>query len=228
MTVTQGTGAPHLTVVGAGQRPADGQGIRALLADGSAAIAVGSLVAGGFVTETMKSLATGEKPGRLWFVFFTALGLVIMALGFWLRRRSRLGVHVGIVVNAVDARRGRARAEQRDQQAERFSQSSAAVTLKAEIELSGDAAEDRKLICLHGCDGNVDGYADARMRFPTDVDEHRHRANTGRSGNGMPLQVGPDHLFDCLPVWLVTEQSDIEGHFATAPFWPQGKRICPP
>ncbi|SNY25348.1 hypothetical protein SAMN05421748_102321 [Paractinoplanes atraurantiacus] len=118
------------------------------MTDGSAAIAVGGLIAGTFATETAKTVMTGEKPGRFWFAVAVLAGLAVMGLGFWLRHRSRMGLRVGIIVNAVDAHRGSARAEQRNQQAERFSQNSAAVTLKAEIALSDDPSRDRELVDL--------------------------------------------------------------------------------
>ncbi len=116
--------------------------------DGSAAIAIGGLFAGTFLTEMGKSVMTGEKPGRFWFVVAVVGGLAVMGLGFWLRHRARMGLRVGIIVNAVDAHRGYARAEQRNQHAERFSHGSAAVTLKAQIELSTDPTRNRELVDL--------------------------------------------------------------------------------
>jgi hypothetical protein len=148
MTTVERSDTPRLTVVGAGGQPVGAKGLRALGADGSAFIAVGGLVAGTFLTEAGKSVMTGEEPGRVWFVMAVIVGLVAMAVGFWLRHQARIGLRVGIIVNAVDVHRGRARAEQRDQQAERFSLGSAAVTLKAEIELSGDPVRDRELVDL--------------------------------------------------------------------------------
>lgn len=62
------------------------------------------------------------------------------------RDRARRQVRVGIVVTATDARRGLARAQQLDQQAETFSLNTCAVTLKTAAAISGDGVRDRELI----------------------------------------------------------------------------------
>lgn len=137
-------GKPRLTVVGSSE-PAKSQGWQAVL-DGTAAVAIGGIGAGGFGVEAVKSLVTGEVTGRGWFVAGLAVGLALVGVGLWLRERARQRVRVGIVVTASDARRGQARARQLDQQAERFSQSTCTVTLKTSIELPGDGRWDQELV----------------------------------------------------------------------------------
>jgi hypothetical protein len=143
----QGTnGSPRLTVVGSGNAARGGEGIWATLLDGTAATTVGGIVAGGFGIEALKSLMTGEGAGRWWFFLGCAAGFGLVVLGFWLRGQARRQVRVGIVVSAMDARRGLARARQLDQQAETFSRDTCSVTLKTDAEMSGDGARDRDLI----------------------------------------------------------------------------------
>ncbi len=72
--------------------------------------------------------------------------MALVALGFWLRGQARRRLRVGIVVTATDARRGLARAQQLDQQAEMFSRDTCTVTLKTAAELSGDGVRDRDLV----------------------------------------------------------------------------------
>ncbi len=137
---------PRLTVVGSGRSTDRAGGLWAAVLDGSAAIAAGGAVAGGFGVEALKSVMTGDQAGRWWFFLGCACGLALIVLGFWLRGQARRQVRIGIVVTAVDARRGLARARQLNQQAETFSQNTCAVTLKTEVELSGDGARDRVLV----------------------------------------------------------------------------------
>lgn len=125
---------PQLTVVGSNEvHPAEG--LRAFLADGTAASTVGGIVAGGFGVEAFKSFAAEEPAGRWWFVGVFLAGLVLVAIGLVQRARARRRVKVGVVVTAVDERRGASRARQLDQQAEAFSRGACGVTLRAKVEL---------------------------------------------------------------------------------------------
>jgi len=133
------------TVVGARSAARHTQGFRASIADGTASIAVGGVIAGGFGVEAAKSLLTSEPAGRWGFVLGSAIGLGLIALGFWLRRHGRRE-RIGIVVTATDRQRGSARAQQLDGQAEAFSRQAHAVTLKATAELTGDAVRDREAV----------------------------------------------------------------------------------
>lgn len=114
--------------------------------DGTAAIALGGAVAGGFGIEAVKSVMTGVAAGRWWFFLGCAAGLAVVVAGFWLRGQARRRVRVGIIVTATDVRRGLARAHQLDQQAEMFSRDTCKVTLKTAAELSGDGVRDRELV----------------------------------------------------------------------------------
>jgi SMODS-associated and fused to various effectors sensor domain len=113
---------------------------------GTVLVTVGGLMAGGFGVEAAKSFLRGEAVGRWWFVLAFVAGLSFVVLGLRLRSRARRKVRVGIVVTAMDARRGLARAQQLDQQAELFSRSMCTVTLKTGIELHGDGVWDRQLV----------------------------------------------------------------------------------
>jgi hypothetical protein len=137
-------GRPRLTVVGASE-PKKSQGKQAIV-DGTATLAIGGIVTGGFAVEAVKSFVTNDADGRWWFVAGAGLGLAFVAVGLWLRERARRRVRVGIVVTASDARRGQARARQLDQQAEMFSRSNCSVTLKIGIELPGEGIWDRSLV----------------------------------------------------------------------------------
>ncbi|MEV6444783.1 SAVED domain-containing protein [Amycolatopsis sp. NPDC051716] len=137
-------GKPRLTVVGSAE-PAKSQGSQAVL-DGTAAVAIGGIVSGGFGVEALKSFVTGETAGRWWFVVGLAVGLALVGIGLLLRERARRRVRVGIVVTASDARRGQARALQLDQQAEMFCRRTCTVTLKTSIQLPGDGRWDQELV----------------------------------------------------------------------------------
>ena len=133
MTDQEQRSAPRLTVVGsADASKSSSLGWQAVI-DGTAAITVGGMVAGGFGVEAGKSFITGDTGGRWWFVLGLAAGLALVGLGLWLRGQARRRVRVGIVVTATDARQGLARAQQLDQQAEMFSRSTCTVTLKTSI-----------------------------------------------------------------------------------------------
>lgn len=146
MTGSERSASPRLTVVGSTSASGGPQGRWAVVTDGTAPLTVGGMMAGGFGVEAAKSFLADEPAGRWWFVLAFAAGLAVVALGLWLRGRARRQVRVGIVVTATDARRGLARAQQLDQQAETFSQSTCTVTLKTSIELPGDRAWDRQLV----------------------------------------------------------------------------------
>ncbi|HEX2285071.1 MAG TPA: SAVED domain-containing protein, partial [Mycobacterium sp.] len=137
-------GKPRLAVVGS-SAPSRSRGSQAVI-DGTAAFAVGGVVAGGFGVEAVKSFVTDEVAGRWWFVVGLFVGLALVWCGWWLRERARRRVRVGIVVTATDRRRGLARAQQLEQQAETFSRGTCAVTLKISIELPGDGRWDQQLV----------------------------------------------------------------------------------
>lgn len=139
-------GSPRLTVVGSSDVSGGGHGVWAVITDGTAQVTVGGMVAGGFGVEAAKSFVVDEPAGRWWFVVALAAGLAVVAVGLWLRSRARRQVRVGIVVTAMDARRGLARAQQLDQQAETFGRSTCRVTLKTSVELTGDGSWDRQLV----------------------------------------------------------------------------------
>ncbi|WNV83908.1 hypothetical protein [Umezawaea sp. Da 62-37] len=126
--------AAHLSVVGGGGTNGDSS-IRGLITDGTAVIAVGAAAASGFGVETVKSIATGEANGLWWFVVLTVSSLVVVVLELWLRMRARRKVRVGVVITALDPRRGLARARQLDQQAQSFSQATCSATLRAAVQL---------------------------------------------------------------------------------------------
>lgn len=158
MTGLEGVDSPRLTVVGSSDASGGLHGWSAVFVDGTAAVAVGGVAAGGFGVEAAKSFLADEPAGRLWLVLAFVAALALLTFGLWLRRRARRQVRVGIVVTAVDARRGLARADQLEQQAETFSRSTCTVTLKARVELPGDGVWDRQL---------VDSLADETMSAAT-------------------------------------------------------------
>ncbi|MFV2096626.1 SAVED domain-containing protein [Micromonospora sp. LOL_013] len=121
-------------------------GLRAALSDGTAAVAVGGALAGGFGVEAAKSVMVGEAAGRWWFVVGCLAGVALLVAGFGLRERAYRQVQVGIVVTARDVGRGLARARQYEQQAEEFSRSTCAVTVATAVTLSGDPAVDKSRV----------------------------------------------------------------------------------
>ncbi|ASO21522.1 hypothetical protein AHOG_19500 [Actinoalloteichus hoggarensis] len=140
------SGPPRLDVVGSGGTTARSSAGWALVTDGTAAVAVGATVAGGFGVEAAKSFVADEPAGRWWFVLAFVVGLGLVALGLGLRGRGRRRVRVGIVVTAADSRRELSQARQLEEQATAFSQSTCAVTLRAGIELSQDDVLDPRLV----------------------------------------------------------------------------------
>jgi hypothetical protein len=146
----------RLTVAGSSEAPK--RQVRQAITDGTFAIAVGGVVAGGFGVEAVKSFVTAQAAGRWWLVACAGVGVALAGLGWWLRQRARRRVRVGIVVTAVDGRRGLARAEQLDQQAEVFSRSTCALTLKVGLRLPVVGRWERKL---------VDALADETMAAAT-------------------------------------------------------------
>lgn len=146
VTGSEPTASPRLTVVGSADASGGSQGRWAAISDGTAQVTVGGVAAGGFGVEAAKSFLADEPAGRWWFVLAAAAGLALVALGLWLRNRARRRVQVGIVVTAIDARRGSARGRQLDQQAETYSRSTCTVTLKTSVELPSDGVWDRQLV----------------------------------------------------------------------------------
>ena len=132
-----GDGVAGLSAVGGGV--AKESSLFGLVADGTAGVAIGTAVAGGFGVETAKALVTGEYKGLGWFVGFAVAGVMVVLLGFTLRARSRRRVRVGIVVTAVDPRRSEAKAAQLDQEAQAFSQETCSATLRTAVRLAPDA-----------------------------------------------------------------------------------------
>ena len=133
-------------MVGSADASGSSRGRWVVVTDGTASLTVGGTVAGGFGVEAAKSFLADERAGRWWFALAFVAGLALVALGLWLRSRARRQVRVGIVVTAMDARRGLARVQQLDQQAETFSRSTCTVTLKTCIELPGEGVWDRQLV----------------------------------------------------------------------------------
>lgn len=120
-----------------------GNGLSGLVTDGSALIAVGSVVAGGFGIEAAKSVMANESAGRVWYFIAAAGAAVVVLAGFgqrWWRRRT---TRVGIVVVAAD---DVASAEQRELQSEAFSATECALTMKVAIALPADPAQAMRLM----------------------------------------------------------------------------------
>ncbi|GGP14101.1 SAVED domain-containing protein [Nonomuraea glycinis] len=138
--------APRMTVVGAGAGSRAPASWRQAVSDGTAAVGLGGMVAGGFVIEAAKSVMTGAAAGRWWFVLGCALGLAIVRLGLWQRQRSRRRLQIGIVVTATDTRRDGASGSRHDKQAEDHSLSTCSLTLKTSVELADVGHQTRALI----------------------------------------------------------------------------------
>ena len=122
--------------------------VTALLRDGTAIIAVGGAAAGGFGVESVKSMVVGDPVGRWWLLLGCAAGVILTAVGVWLRHRARPRPRIGIVVTVADGRRGIQQARVRAQQAEQFSRSNGAVTVRisADLATAGIGARDVGLI----------------------------------------------------------------------------------
>jgi hypothetical protein len=114
--------------------------------DGTIAVAVGGVAAGGFGVEVFKSFAAGDKAGRGWLVVALAVSTILIVIGLSLRHRARRSVRVGIVVTATDVRHNSVHAQRLDQQAEMFSEGAHTVTLKTTAELTGDLERDRFIV----------------------------------------------------------------------------------
>ncbi|MFG1694139.1 SAVED domain-containing protein [Nonomuraea sp. NPDC049309] len=138
--------APRMTVVGAGTGSQEAASWRQAVWDGTAMIALGSMVAGGFLIEAAKAVITGVTTGLWWFVLFGVLGLFFIGIGWWQRRLSRRNVQIGIVVTATDTRRDGASGSRHDQQAENYSLSTCALTLKTGVELAGVGPQAKALV----------------------------------------------------------------------------------
>lgn len=137
--------APRMTVVGAGAGSQDSASWRQAVSDGTAVVALGGMVASGFLIEAGKSVMTGESAGRWWFVLGCVLGLVIIRLGWWQRQRSARGLQIGVVVTATDTRRDGASGSRHDKQAEDYSLATCSLTLKTSVELA-DAGHHAKAL----------------------------------------------------------------------------------
>lgn len=146
VTGSERSGSPRLTVVGSTDASGGLQARWAVVMDGTALVTVGGIVSGGFGVEAAKSFLEDESAGRWWLVLIFAAGLALVVLGLWLRRLARRQVRVGIVVTAMDTRRGLARGRQLEQQAETFSRSTCTVTLKTNIELPRGGIWDQDMV----------------------------------------------------------------------------------
>jgi hypothetical protein len=120
---------------------------REALADGTAAIAVGSALAAAFGPELVKSLVTAQTGGQWWFVVLVATALGALLLGLmqrWLQRQ----VTVGLVAHVLDPKRppelGRQLAARAEAYArERFTVSFALTSELADNRLDTIGAVDR-------------------------------------------------------------------------------------
>lgn len=128
------SGKPKLTVMGSSEPPRS-YGWQAIV-DGTAELTIGGIVTGGFGIEAVKALVERKTEGLGWFLGGVLLGLVLVAIGLALRECARKSVRVGVIVAAHDSRSRLARARQIEQQAEEFSRSMCAVTMKVEAPLS--------------------------------------------------------------------------------------------
>jgi hypothetical protein len=138
--------APRMTVVGAGAGSQEAASWRQALSDGTAAIALGSTVAGGFLIEAAKSVMTRQTTGLGWFVLGVLAGLAGIGFGWWQRQRSRRGLQIGVVVTATDTRRDGASGRRHDHLAETYSLSICSLTLKTSAELTDVGPGARALI----------------------------------------------------------------------------------
>ncbi|MFF0771838.1 SAVED domain-containing protein [Nonomuraea wenchangensis] len=138
--------APRMTVVGAGTGSREATSWRQAVSDGTAMIALGSMVAGGFLVEAGKAVMTEQTTGLWWFVLGCALGLAVILLGWWQRQRSRRGLQIGVVVTATDTRRDGASGSRHDKQAEDYSLSTCSLTLKTSVELTDVGQRAKALI----------------------------------------------------------------------------------
>jgi len=115
----QGTPGQMLSLIGGAGQSTRAPRLRRAATDGTMALAVGAAVLGGFGVEAIKSLVTDEAGGGVWWAL-AVVGLVLVALGWWLRLRVERPARVGLVVVARDARRGTAKADQQDDAAQRY------------------------------------------------------------------------------------------------------------
>lgn len=134
------TRVPSLFVIGGAMPRYGASGVRAAFADGTACITIGSMAAGGFGVEAVKTFVTSEESGRWWLITLFAGGLGLVLFGFWLRRVHR-HVHVGIVATANDPRRGISQMQRLDRAAEWFSRDSSHVTLRTDSDLAGNSTD---------------------------------------------------------------------------------------
>ncbi|GAA2162049.1 SAVED domain-containing protein [Actinomadura napierensis] len=163
---------PRLTVIGSLNNALGSGSLKQLFADGSAEIAIGSAVASGFGVEAVKSLMTGEANGRWWFVLACVVGVGSIAYGFvrreHLRRRLQRQVRVGIVVTAADSARSLVYARQLDGQAEAYSRSTCAITIKSDVQLpTGGTAPGHLIEAL--ADRTIEAMAMAEQLSPNAI-----------------------------------------------------------
>ncbi|MEO3807200.1 SAVED domain-containing protein [Nonomuraea sp. B1E8] len=138
--------APRMTVVGANTGSQASTSWWQAMSDGTAAVGLGGMIAGGFLIEAGKSVMTGEATGRWWFVLGSAFGLAIICVGLWQRQRLRNGLQIGLVVTATDTRRDGASGKRHDKQAENYSLSTCSLTLKTSVELADAGHQARELV----------------------------------------------------------------------------------
>ncbi|MFI7524010.1 SAVED domain-containing protein [Nocardia salmonicida] len=114
-----------------------------LIKDGTVVITAGSMITGGFLVESAKSIMAGETAGRTWFYIAFAVGVLLVVVGFVWRWSTQRRTQVGIVVVAADTP---SLARMREQQAEDFSTNEYVLTLKAAIDLPVDTARRVELM----------------------------------------------------------------------------------
>ncbi|MDI2029509.1 SAVED domain-containing protein [Saccharopolyspora sp. TS4A08] len=124
--------------------PPKSQGLQAV-ADGTLLITIGSLVAGGFLNELIKSLATRDSKGWWGFLLALLVGLLLVGIGLMQRHHTRRRTQVGVVPTIVDKSRNRVRAEVR-QEPELHSSNNFALTLRVSAELTGDNERDYQIL----------------------------------------------------------------------------------
>jgi hypothetical protein len=130
---------PVLSLIGGGHGERAPR-LRRAVTDGTVALAVGAAVLGGFGVEAVKSLVTDEAGGVVWWALASA-GLVLVALGWWLRLRVERPARVGLVVVARDPRRDRAKADQLDDAARRYVTFPDRLGWRVATELAGGASD---------------------------------------------------------------------------------------
>jgi hypothetical protein len=138
--IRAGVSGPMLSLIGGGGQGPRAPRLRRAVQDGTVVLAIGSAVLGGFGVEAIKSLVTDEAGGGVWWTL-AIVGLVLVALGWWLRLRAERPARVGVVVVARDARRDTAKADQQDDAAQRYVTVPDRLGWRVATELTGQAGD---------------------------------------------------------------------------------------